>query len=333
MGILLSRTSYESIPDGGTSAPATTTFCKCTSRKLVIIATVCVVAVLALKPFITDLLWKKACADGFRNTSPQFNFLDTDNYRKWYNDDSVMQLAQSGTFIGPGTMIEYVNFVQSTFFESYENVGGERVSISSKKNQCELVIAVQNKAQVKPEYSVSGEGVCLITTVGFKLYYTVSNLKGDGFAISRTNLFYPDKFLPMLFNDVIGGENTTDYICNDVLKDNCQDVYKKNGLDEKKCKSMYDSLPPTDAYGYLDEYTKGCRILHSAFAEQNEKHCPHMSFIPIPDYTGTLWCQKSDGVKAEDLFTPFELGKFKDYAIKSGFDPVTLTTTCPYDPK
>jgi len=284
-----------------------------------------------LKPLITDLYWKKACANGLKNTG--FNFLDTDNYHKWYNDDSVMQLAQSGTFKGPEMMTEYVDFTKATFFESYESLGGEAVPISLKKDQCEMLIVGPNKAQVKPEYSVSGEGVCLITTVGFKLYYTVNNLKGDGFLIQRTNLFYPDKFLPMLFNDGIGGENTTDYICNDVLKDSCQDVYKENGLDEEKCKSMYDSLPPTDAYGYLDGYTKGCRILHSAFAKINEKHCPHMSFIPIPDYLGTLWCQKSDGVKAEELFTYAELGAIKDFAIKSGFDPVTLTSKCTYDPK
>jgi len=323
------------------SALATTTFCKCTSRKLAIVATVSVVTVIAFVPFIINLLWMRACVVGLKDSG--FYFLDTKNYHLWYNDDSVMQLAQSGFFKGPQQMTEYVNFLTSTFFESYEKVESQGVPISLKKDQlgvpislkkdqCEILVAVQNRVQVKPKYSVSGDGMCLITTVGFKLYYTVSNLKGDGFLIKRTNVFFPDKFLPMLFNDGIGGENTTDYICNDVLKDNCPTVYKDNGLDEEKCKSMYDSLPPTDAYGYLDDYTKGCRILHSAFAEINKEHCPHISFTPIPDYTGTLWCQKSGGVKSEDLFTPFEIGKIKDFAIKSGFDPVTLTSTCTYDP-
>merc|ERR1712238_583663 len=87
---------------------------------------------------------------------------------------------------------------------------------------------------------------------------------GDGFFIQRTNLFYPEKVLETLFNDGIGGPNMTNYICDDVLRDNCPKVYEENGLDEETCKSMYNSLPPTDDYGYLDEYTKGCRILHSA---------------------------------------------------------------------
>lgn len=342
MGSICRRAGYQSIGDVG----ASTSTC-CTSRRLVIVATVVSVLLLVLTPLIRplsgvddgnelallaseSLLWKRACLVGLQDSG--FAFLDTENYNLWYNDDSVMQLAQSGQFKGPEQMIEYVEFTKSTFFESYESLEQKRVPISTGKDQCQVLVAVQNRAQVKPEYSTSGEGVCLITTVGFKLYYTVNNLKGDGFLIQRTNLFYPDKFLNILFNDGIGGDNVTDYICDDVLRDNCPKVYEENGLNEEKCKSMYNSLPPTDGYGYLDEYTKGCRILHSAFAEINEKHCPHMSFIPIPDYTGTLWCQTSGGVKAEDLFTPYELGVIKEFAINSGFDPITLSANCTYTP-
>jgi len=262
----------------------------------------------------------------------RFNFLDTDNYDKWYKDDSTMQLAQSGTFTGPNQMTEYVDFTKAKFFDKYVPTDGSETKVlKATKDQCEVMVAVPNKMQVNPMYSKSGEGMCVTAIVGFKLNYSTGPF-AHGFTIKRTDLFYPDKFLPILFNDAIGGPGVTDFICDTVLRDNCQDVYKANGLDEESCKTMYNDLPPTDSYGYLDEKTKGCRILHSAFAEYNDHHCPHMSFIPIKDYAGNLWCQESGGVKAEDLWSDDELAFIKQVADDNGFDPDTLSTTCDYEP-
>jgi hypothetical protein len=230
-------------------------------------------------------------------------------------------------------MKEYVDFTRAIYFDKYESVkkGQKRKMLSATKDQCELMVTVPNKMQVKPEYSSSGEGECITTTVAYKLKYSAGWF-GSGFRIKRVDLFYPEKFLPILFNDVIGGEAVTDYICDTVLRGNCQEVYQANGLDNESCEAMYNDLPPVDDYGYLDDKAKGCRILHSAFAEINNKHCPHMSFIPIKDYTGTLWCQESGGTKAEDLWTDDELAIIDQFASDNGFDPDNLSTTCDYEP-
>jgi len=264
----------------------------------------------------------------------QFDLLDTDNYEKYIPPESTMTLAQTGTFVGPKSMAEYVDFTRSKFFDFYLRYSDSEIEVVKAKNgECEIMAAVQNKMQVKPKYSNSGEGVCVIALIGFKVLFT-PGLLGKGLSIENIKLFYPEKFLPMLFNDAIGGPAVTDYICDTVLRDNCQEVYKANGLEEKSCKTMYDALPPTDEYGYLDEKTKGCRILHSAFAETNKGHCPHMSFIPIKDYMGNYWCQESGGKKAEDFWSDDQLAFLKDAAINSfGFDPVTLSTTCDYEPQ
>jgi len=324
MGLVFSRKNYERIPDEEDASSSRPRF----SRRTIIIA-VCVLLVLLL-PFLYRKFWHVSCLLGVKISG--FDSLDTDNYDKWYTPDSTMQLAQSGTFHGPDQMTEYVDFTKAKYFSYYGLIERVQKLLTANKDQCQLLVAVQNKAQVKPKYSKSGEGECMITTVGFKLNYKV-NMFGFGFKIHRTDLFYPAKFLVELFNNVIGGDGVTDYICNTVLRDSCPKVYEENGLDEETCKTMYNDLREVDDYGYLDDYAKGCRILHSAFAEINVKHCPHMSFKPIKDYTGSLWCQDpSGGVKAEDLFTDDDLAYFKNFALDSGFDPVSLSTPCDYDP-
>lgn len=204
-------------------------------------------------------------------------------------------------------MSEYVYFTKAIYFKNYDPVGDNhrKMQIASK-DRFLLEYAFQNKAQVKPEYTNNEEGQCVITTVGVKLDYTVV-LFGFGFNIKKMSLFYPEKFLGIFFNNIIGGNAVTNYICDTVLCDKCQDVYKANGLNETNCKQKYNNLPPVDAYGYLDDYAKGYRIFHSVFVAINPKHCPHMSFIPIKDYHDEFWCQKSGGTKAEDLFSEDEL--------------------------
>jgi len=297
---------------------------------IIIVVVVSLVLLVAFVPPLNGLFWTFSCVLGVKNSG--YDALDTTNYHEWYNDDSTMELAQSGTFVGPLQMSEYVDFTKSIYFEKYDTVGDHygKLQIASK-DRCLLEYAIQNKAQVKPEYTNNGEGQCIITTVGVKLDYAVG-LFGFGINVKKMSLFYPEKFLEKLFNNIIGGNAVTNYICDTVLRDNCQDVYKANGLNETTCKQKYNNLPPVDAYGYLDDYAKGCRILHSAFAAINPKHCPHMSFIPIKDDHDELWCQKSGGTKAEDLFSEDELTNIKDFAIKSGFDPETLSTSCDYEP-
>jgi len=335
------RQGYELIPDGNSLAPERSS----RSRVGIIVAVGSVLVFLMQFPSLNnngtgnasvDIIFgikhlssKLKCAIAVKRASP--DLLETDKYESWFAADSTMHLAQSGTFNGPAQMTEYVDFTKSIYFDKYYGYDSQFYFSATKGGGCEMMIASLNKMQVKPEYSKSGEGVCITTTLGFKLSYSAGWF-GSGFTINRVDLFYPEKFLPMLFNDAIGGEVVADYICDTVLLGNCEDVYQANGLDNESCKAMYNDLPPVDDYGYIDDKSKGCRILHSAFAEVNKKHCPHMSFIPIKDDTGTLWCQESGGKKAEDLFTEDELSFIGQVASDKGFDPDTLSATCDYEP-
>jgi len=277
-------------------------------------------------PNDADDAWKQACLVGLARAD--FDFLATENYDKWYTEDSVMQLAQSGTFTGPEEMTEYVDFTSAKFFDYYERLGEPKVyPISLAEKECVVMIVTINKMQVNANY---GQPACLETTVGFKMQYTVSDLQGNGFNIHRMNLFYSPAFLHVLFADALQGDGVRDYVCETVLQTKCPKIWAQNALDVESCKLRYDALPSTDEGGYLDEKTTGCRILHSAFAEINPKHCPHMSFIPAKDYGGRTWCQESGGVVPEDLFTEEELLLVKKNAFDMGYDEDSMYKTCKY---
>jgi hypothetical protein len=53
---------------------------------------------------------------------------------------------------------------------------------------------------------------------------------------------------------------------------------------------------------HFDGRSKACRILHSVFAAKNDKHCPHISFIPLEDANNLTKCQTSKLIDPSKLF-------------------------------
>jgi len=335
--------NYDSVPTGHAANASTDDQSKQCRPRYLVTGAVVLIAVSGLykygvqssskvsTPGYSDdpAVWKQACAVGLVKSG--FDFLDTERYDQWYNEDSVMQLAQSGTFKGPSQMIEYVDFTKAKFFDYYKRVAGKESSqlVKATKDECVMSIVTINKMQVNATY---GQPVCLETAVGFKLHYTVSDPEGNGFNIHRTNLYYSAPFLVELFNNGFAGDGVRDYICETVLHKNCGDIWDYNGLDEDSCKERYDALPGVNEGGYIDDKAKGCRILHSAFAEVNKKHCPHMSFKPKQDYTGNYWCQESGYVDAKDLFTEDELANIQNVSVAEGYPADTEYKHCEYVP-
>jgi len=271
--------------------------------------------------------WAGACGRG--PSIAGFNFLQTERYNEWFAEDSVMELAQTGVFSGPEEMVEYVDFTRAKFFDFYGRVGDAMYfPISSSEEKCVLLVVNINKLQVN---ALMGQPKCLETVVAFKLSYTVADIQGNGFQINRVDLFYAEPLLHTLFAHALKGDGIADYICDDVMKANCPTVWAINNLDSESCKLRYEALPDTNDEGSLDDKSKGCRIVHSAFAEINEKHCPHLSFIPMEDYGGRLWCQESGRVKAEELFSVEELGIIKKESDNQGYGD-KMYTECKYVP-
>ena len=59
----------------------------------------------------------------------------------------------------------------------------------------------------------------------------------------------------------------------------------------------------------------------------NTGHCPHLSFAPLVDKKGEIWCQTSRGRKPSDLFLSEELDIISAKGEMLGF-PTNLTRSC-----
>lgn len=262
-----------------------------------------------------------ACMYGLKESG--FDLQDTDNYYKWMDKTSVLDLAETGTYEGPEEVKEYVDFTKADFFDYYKRSGPLDITpIRTTYDECHVLFVTTTKAQVKKEFNPAG--ACLETVFGYTLRFAPKPFK-----VHRIDLFYSPEFTSKLFSDGLETDAVRDYIC-DIMEDKCQDTFKFNNLTTSSCQAEYDSLPPTNGAGYLDDRSKGCRVLHSASAAINKNNCPHLSFSPQEDNLGRTKCQKSKGKKPEDIFPAIELEKIKAKGHQWGF-PDLLYETCEYN--
>lgn len=273
-------------------------------------------------------------------TSSGFDPLAIDRFDEFMDDETVVQVPLSGIYVGPKDIAEYIGFITAAnpFLDYFTDVESEILPLSFTEDGCEVFIATKNKSQLTAKYT-NGEKLCMEFMVGFYVSFTVDVVKhfnpftdDSGLLVKRINGGFPDNFP---FFTHFGGDNVTDYVCNDVLRDSCPDVYEANGLNEESCKATFEALPvASENNNFVDDNSRGCRILHSVFAETNEQHCPHISFLPMEDEKGKIKCQVTDGVSNEDLFTPKELEFYRTTGINFGFSPDEFWSYCDYvDPE
>ena len=244
-----------------------------------------------------------------------------DLFDEWMNDETVVEVPLVGTFVGVKDIAEYVSFItaDNPFLDYYKQLAMEILPLSFTEDKCEVFIAQKIKSQITSKYS-NGEKVCLSGMVGYHISFTVDIVKhfnpltdDSGLVVKRVNMLSPDNW-PYFGH--FGGDAMTDFVCNDVLRDSCPEVYEANELDEESCKATFEALPAANENNnFVDDNSRGCLILHSTFAMNNKQHCPHISFLPMKDGKGKIKCQVSDGVTKEDLFTPEELEFYGTTAI------------------
>ena len=230
------------------------------------------------------------------------------------DEDSTLTLAETGEYQGPDEIKEYVKFVdvETVFFDIAKRMDKlVPTPVRLTEDECSILFTTTNKYQTNAQ---DDNGQCIETVVGYTLHYSTSSFK-----MNRISLFYSRDFLSELFGKALDSDYVGGYICG-VMENNCQETFKLNNLTSGSCRSMYDSLPLTNAKGYLDDKSKGCMILHSVSAAQNEDHCPHLSFIPQEDNKGRIKCQQSKETKPSDIFSTFELDTIKKQGRGWGFD-------------
>jgi len=252
---------------------------------------------------------------GIRFLTFGFDIDNFDAYRSYFDENSIMVLAQTGEYKGVEEIEEYVKFTdgkfnpflvtQTTIDEENTYLGYDR-----ETDQCEFLAKYHVCGQLEP--TTTGSDLEYCNTAFIKLYFSFFERK-----ISRVNVFYHEGYLDLFFGTIAGSDESRETIC-DTANNACSGI--TNPI--TNCTTEIAQLPVFNDGGYVDGLSQGCRVLHAALAEQNpQDHCAHIAINATLDPLGLYKCQDSSHIQPEDLFTDEELASFDEFALSHGIDP------------
>jgi hypothetical protein len=259
------------------------------------------------------------CFIAFQRTG--FRMGDFASYPKSLRDDSIMELAQAGSYQGAANIEEYVRFAQagmSPFVACCNDYVKSRINFVGYENgQCEFVIALNRNFLLVPDTTDAPVETNQFLA-GLKFY-----LAFEERYIKRINVFFTDDFLRIYFDVFLNSANTRQYVCG-IINGVCASTLDiPENVSNLTCEEQLQTLPSTEGQYYFDGKSSGCRALHAVFAATNPlNHCAHLSFAPLADPHGNIKCQSSKGKLPSSLFTESELQMFQDFAVSVGIDPV-----------
>lgn len=245
----------------------------------------------------------------------QFDIADFGSYDKYFGDDSKMTLAEAGTYSGADGIKEYVKFVFSEFspYFAVGDVANDQVNFQgfdSDAGECQFTVIYNTEYKMEETKTGSNDVFNEIHMV--KLFFNIRERY-----IPTINVFYPEDYLNLLFGTFFDSTNTRDFICG-VMEGPCA-TYITAPAD---CSAVLEALPNADEGARVDGNSQGCRALHAVFAETNpSSHCPHISFTPEEDPSGSIKCQEAGSTLPEDLFDDADLDLWTEFAIQEGIDP------------
>jgi hypothetical protein len=249
---------------------------------------------------------------------------DPSTFETVYNDDSVLEFAQAGKYYGADGIAEYLSFIAGgLFIEDFILIGMPLFLdfTGSNSMQCVATIAQRRRLPLNPVYTVDNQDICVDVLNGSTLYYTMTGDPAAPITIQRTNAWLPNALISETL-PYINTPATAEFVC-DVNVNICKNKSKSTKSSKKKkstksskkmqnCVKKFNEFPPNEsgAVNWIDGNSKGCRILHSYFASNNDVHCPHVSFEADADINGLVKCNDSEGVLPTDIFSQRELGLF-----------------------
>ena len=244
-----------------------------------------------------------------------FDIGDFANYPKYFRNDSIMELAQTGVYQGPSSIEEYVKFAfsdYSPYFSCCNIIIASKIKfLGYEDGQCKFLYMEHDYYETNPNTTADTPAAFQVV-LGLKLYFDFEERY-----IKRINVYYTDDFLRIIFDVLLNSPNTRKFVC-DVMNGPCANVLNATS----DCAEQLLALPSTEGQQYfVDGNSQGCRALHADFAAENPDHCAHLSFTPLQDPQGNVKCQGTKGTLPSSLFTESELQTFKDFTESEGIDP------------
>ena len=240
-----------------------------------------------------------------------FDLEKYDKFPTYFGDDSTITVAQAGVYTGPDNIEEYVRFADTSSPYSTlvrrEKLQLSLNSVDPMTGTCEFVL-LQTDLQISDPATTSGGTVYVASLV--KVFYEISTNK-----VSAVTVYFSQEFLEDYFGSVLNTKSRA-YVCG-VLRNNCPEIYELNGSPtEDECISQLEALPlSSGTERYFDGNDQGCRYVHAVLAASNGAHCPHISFVPVEDATGSIKCQTSKNTAVSDLVDETSLALFRDFCL------------------
>eukprot|EP00984_Skeletonema_dohrnii_P025530 scaffold14713_cov135-Skeletonema_dohrnii-CCMP3373.AAC.1 len=252
----------------------------------------------------------RVCLESLHDS--EFDLIKWDRYEEWFDENTKLELPEVGIYTGPSGIREYVQITVSKYFESDTRYiyGPDVIPLRvASKDECVVLVTFGLKSNMSPEYTRGG---LLERGVGAKIYYSA-----EPFRVSKVHIYYSHQYQDHLFRTFLDNDVVRDDVCS-LMEKKCEEMYMYNNLTQQTCREKWDALPISEEGFRIDGNSKGCRIVHASMAALNEKHCPHISFLPVEDLNGKVKCQTSGMRSPEDVFTQWELDKIRETAAEHG---------------
>jgi len=247
-----------------------------------------------------------------------FDFRNVDRYDRYFRDDTTLTIAETGTYQNVKNIREYISFVLSRFNPFFDEDGSEQLAgelsfVGYEDGQCVFLNQIITLWKLEDSLTVGGE-----VEFGFynKIFFDFNNRY-----FYKIDSFFTTAFVEWLFGTAFDTNSTRAFVCEAMVGDVCQALLNSTSTQDA-CKTQLAALPSTEANGYVDGNTQGCRAIHSFLALSDpELHCPHIALTATSDPFGKIKCQESEGVLPSDLFTDRDRELFLDFMTRQGLDP------------
>lgn len=241
-----------------------------------------------------------------------------DNYNRWFNNESIAQLIQTGVFKGADAIEEYSRFASTSSPLILARLTVDNYLVmkesddTSATGECVLLVVTGSTSISNDEF---GNQLVIADSAGYKVFYKPTSF--FGLSISRVNVFYTDGFINTFFN-AFSAQSTFEWLCSG-MEQKCADTWNFNEFTSvNQCVQKIQTLPIAGDGADATGNSTACRVLHSVFAFINPFHCAHTSFFPQADPSNDVKCSTSSLVEVTTLFEQEELELFASRASDIG---------------
>lgn len=258
------------------------------------------------------------CVAGFQALN--YNTYNYGDYDKYFDDDSLMVLAQVGSYQGADAIEEYVKYIDDTSpyidRKMLYNVTLDPAGWNPEEGVCTFYLRVAAGVVLNEKLTTGGT---YHYGVGQKVSYSMTKNK-----IPSVYIYYTNEGFRQVWYELYNTEGVRGFVCDVLTNPNfsdCQEINQQNNnLSKQQCLDILEDLPISEGDGtYVDGNSRSCRAIHAVFAQTNPDHCAHVSLARIADPNGKIVCQESANVSPTDYFTNEEILGLRQFCKEQTF--------------